>query len=84
MVTCPNCAPRRPVETRLRRLLAELGPEWTAVRHGASRHYVHKLRQRYAGIEFRAHRTSLLGGNQGTWTIEARRPTTPTTPREAP
>lgn len=74
MVTCPHCTPRRPVETRLRQLLANLDDTWTAVRHGAERTYVHKLRRRYPDIEFRAHRTSLLGGADGTWTIEARRP----------
>lgn len=72
-MACPYCTPRRPVTTRLRLTLAGLGPEWTAIRHGAQRSYVHKLVQRYPAYEFRAHRTSLLGGEAGTWTIEARR-----------
>lgn len=72
---CPACG-RKPATKgwgSMQHRLESVGRRWTAVADGASRGYVHKLRERYPSHEFRAERTSMFGGTNGTWRIEARR-----------
>jgi hypothetical protein len=76
MIACPTCGhqPRRPATTRLRKTIDEIGDDWALVCIGASRYYIHKLRQRYPQLEFRAERITLYAGDEATYRIEARRP----------
>lgn len=71
---CPTCGyRRRHVRGALARRLETVGHDWTVVREAASRWYARKLAARYPQFEFRHTRTSLLGGRDGAWRIEARR-----------
>jgi len=54
-------------------LLTSVGDEWSLVRTGASRYYVHKLAERYPQYEWQAERLTLHGGSNGAWAIYARR-----------
>lgn len=72
---CTECGylRRTDIETQLREQLGQIGDDWQVIRTAASRYLVHKNRERYPEFDWRATRETLLGGDAGTWTVEARR-----------